>query len=53
MPERVLVVLVVLLLIALLFGLGTALEVTLWALLVVAAIVVVAGLLVGAALRRS
>lgn len=47
-----LVLLVLLLLIALLFGLGTALEVAFWALLVVAAVIVVAGLAVRSALRR-
>ena len=48
-----LVLLVILLVIALLFGLGTALEVAFWTLLVVAAVVVLAGLAVRAVLRRS
>ena len=47
-----LVFLVILLLIALVFGLGTALEVAFWTLLVVAAVVVLAGLAVRSTLRR-
>jgi len=48
----VLLFLVILLVIAVLFGLGTALEVALWGLVVAAAIAVALALLARAALRR-
>jgi hypothetical protein len=48
----VLLFLVILLVVAVLFGLGTALEVALWALVVAAAIAVALVLLARAALRR-
>ena len=47
------VFLVILLLVALVFGLGTALELALWTLLIGAAIVIGIGLLVRNAFRRG
>lgn len=43
---------ILIVLLALVFGLGTVLEAALWVLLVIAAVVVVVGLLAGRALRR-
>jgi len=47
------VVLVILLLVAIVFGLGTALEVALWTLLIAAAVIVVLGLLARNMLSRG
>ena len=44
--------LIVLILLIAIFGLGTLLEATLWALLIIAAVVVISGLLIGRAIGR-